>query len=159
VTARVSYVALSSSSSRGLRSCRRLRTHSALPSSLLSVALGPRCHPAMVSRYLLERFDLTTYDAEVSRHDPEDFVVRFSRRVDLERVLGTLAPNAPFSLMWRPWRRTSLASGGSFRFRVLVRMRRVPLHARSTEVAQTILGSACARIELALPEVTPADDI
>jgi len=37
-------------------------------------------------------------------------------------------------------------------------MRRVPLHARSTTVAQTILGSACARVELAPPEVTPEDD-
>lgn len=51
-----------------------------------------------------------------------------------------------------------MASGGSFRFRVLVGMRHVPLHARSTAVAQTILGSACARIELAPPEVAPVDD-
>lgn len=37
-------------------------------------------------------------------------------------------------------------------------MTRVPLHARNLVVAQSILGTACAHIELAPPEVTPLDD-
>ena len=53
----------------------------------------------MVSRYLLERFDLTTYDAEVSRHDPEDFVVRFQRREDRDRVLADPVMGAPLPLV------------------------------------------------------------
>lgn len=84
--------------------------------------------------------------------------MRFSRREDMELVLGMPATNAPFSLIWRPWRRTSMASGGSFRFRVLVGLRRVPLHARSAAIALTILGSACTCVELAPPGVALGDE-
>lgn len=51
-----------------------------------------------------------------------------------------------------------MASAGSFRFWVLVAMERVPLHARSAAVTQTILGRACARVEPAPPESIPIDD-
>lgn len=51
-----------------------------------------------------------------------------------------------------------MASASFFRYRVLVGMTRVPLHARSLSVAQRILGRACARIELAPPESIPEDD-
>lgn len=37
-------------------------------------------------------------------------------------------------------------------------MERVPLHARSAAIAQTILGCACGRVELAPPESVSADD-
>jgi hypothetical protein len=46
----------------------------------LVATMGSAClavSPAMVSRYLLERFNLMTHDVVVSRHDPEDFVVHF----------------------------------------------------------------------------------
>ena len=78
-------------------------------------------------------------------------------RIYMELVLGTPAAHPPFTLIWRPWRRTSLASAESFRYWVLIGMTRFPLHARSVAVAQTILGSSCARVEVAPPEVTPAD--
>jgi hypothetical protein len=45
----------------------------------------------MVSCYLLERFDLTMEDVRVSRHDPKEFVARFRRRVDRDRVLAAPA--------------------------------------------------------------------
>lgn len=51
-----------------------------------------------------------------------------------------------------------MATSSLFCYMVLVGMSRVPLHARSTAVAQTILGRACTRIELAPPEPTPEDD-
>jgi hypothetical protein len=110
----------------------------------------------MVRDYLATFFGIT--DASVRRHDPEDFVIRFSRLEDMEAVLHTRVPNAPFLLIWHPWRWTSLASAGLFRYRVLMGMRRVPLHARSVAVAQTILGRACTRIELAPPTAAPMDD-
>jgi hypothetical protein len=44
------------------------------------------------------------------------------------------------------------------RYRVLVGMTHVPIHARSAAVAQTIIGRACARIELAPLDAIPADD-
>jgi len=36
---------------------------------------------------------------------------------------------------------------GAFRFRVLVRMKGIPSHARSKDTAQAILGSSCANPE------------
>jgi hypothetical protein len=51
-----------------------------------------------------------------------------------------------------------MASVGSFHFRILVGMKRIPLHARSLALAQHILGTACAQLELAPPEVIPNDD-
>jgi hypothetical protein len=112
----------------------------------------------MVRAYLATYFGIDEALASVQCHDPEDFVVRFSRREDMEVVLHTAIHGAPFSLIWHPWRWTSLTFAGSFHFRVLVGMRRVLLHARSVVVAQTILGTACAHIELVLPDVALPDD-
>lgn len=127
---------------------------------LVAVVGGTRgpVSPAMVRQFLFDRFGVAGEDAEVRRHDPEDFVVRFRRCEDRDRVLSTPAVGAQFSLIWRPWRRTSMASGGSFRYRVLVGMRRVPLHARNASTVQTILGPACADVKVVLPRDMPADD-
>ncbi|CAD6257103.1 unnamed protein product [Miscanthus lutarioriparius] len=73
------------------------------------------------------------------------------------RTGNTAGGGAP-SLFWRPWRRTSLASAQSFPFRVLVGMRRVPLHARNAATAQAILGPACAEVDVVRPSDVPADD-
>ena len=51
-----------------------------------------------------------------------------------------------------------MANGGTFRFRVLVGMRRVPVHARNASMAQTILGPACAEVDVVRPSDVPADD-
>lgn len=118
----------------------------------------PAVSTAMVSAYLFERFGITSLDADVRRHDPEDFVIRFRHREDRERVLAARPTGAPLPLLWRPWRRTSWASAGTFRFRVLVAMRRLPLHARSAAVAQAILGPCCTNIELTRPRDIPDDD-
>lgn len=64
----------------------------------------------------------------------------------------------PFTLLWRPWRHTSIASAGAFTFKVLVRLKNVPAHARSVSIAEHILGTSCASIEIAPLEVIPEDD-
>ena len=69
----------------------------------------PNLSTMMVSSYLLERFELTSLDADVRRHEPEDFVVRFRRAADRDRVLAAALTGPPLPLVWRPWRRTSLA--------------------------------------------------
>lgn len=51
-----------------------------------------------------------------------------------------------------------MASGGSFRFRVLVGMSRVPLHARNTPTAQAILGPTYAEVDIVRPNDIPEDD-
>jgi hypothetical protein len=126
--------------------------------ALVAVVAGtrPPVSPAMVQDYLAAQFGID--DAVVRRHDPDDFVVRFSRREDLELVLHSTVHEPPFRLIWHPWRRMSMVTAGSFHYRVVIGMRRVPLHARSMAVAQIILGRACAQIELAPPEVCPEND-
>uniref|UniRef100_K3XPU8 CCHC-type domain-containing protein n=1 Tax=Setaria italica TaxID=4555 RepID=K3XPU8_SETIT len=44
-------------------------------------------------------------------------------------------------------KRTSRASAGSFKFRVLVGLKGIPAHARCVETAQLVLGSSCAKVE------------
>lgn len=49
------------------------------------------------------------------RHAPEDFIVRFRRRDDLERVLHAPPPEgpSPFLLTWRRWTRLFSGDCGS----------------------------------------------
>lgn len=51
-----------------------------------------------------------------------------------------------------------MANGGSLRFRVLVGMRRVPLHAWNASMAQTILGPAYVEVDVVRPSDVPTDD-
>nr|TKW07544.1 hypothetical protein SEVIR_7G314200v2 [Setaria viridis] len=118
----------------------------------------PEVSPAMVRDHLHQALGIAAVAVSVHRHVPEDFIVRFRRLEDLDLVLST--PNAegmPFSLIWRRWRRTSRASAGSFKFRVLVGMKGIPSHARSASTVQLILGSSCAKVEVA-PVAVDDDD-
>lgn len=126
--------------------------------ALVAVIAGtrPPVSLAMVRAFLAAEFGIE--DASVHRYEPEDFVVRFANRDDAERVLHSRVLNPPFRLIWHPWSRLSTASSTFLRYCILVGMTRVPLHARSAAVAQTILGRACARIEIAPPEAVPVDD-
>lgn len=112
----------------------------------------------MVLSYLLERFEITALDADVRRHEPEDFVVRFRRQADRDRVLAAPRTAAPLPLVWRPWRRTSMANADTFRFKVLVALRHVPLHVRTAMVAQAILGPCCANVVVVQLRDIPDDD-
>ena len=105
--------------------------------ALVAVVTGTRTPvtPAMVHAYLATHLGIDGASADVRHHDPEDFVVWFSRREDLELVLRTAVHNAPFSLICLPWLRTLLASTGSFCYSVLVGMQCIPLHVRSVVVA------------------------
>lgn len=51
-----------------------------------------------------------------------------------------------------------MASAGAFTFRVLVRMKNIPAHARSVAITERILGTSCADVEIAPPAVVPIDD-
>lgn len=134
----------------------------AMLESALVVLVGgtrPFVSPAMVYQYLHTTYDITHDDVDVRRHHPEDFVVRFRSRVDRDRVLSARPGGALLPLIWRPWRRTSMASAASFRFGVLVALANVPLHARSVMTVQVVLGKCCASIKLtALQDILEDDD-
>jgi hypothetical protein len=112
----------------------------------------------MIYSYLFNRFQITADVVDVRRHFPEDFVVRFSSDGDRDRVLASRPGGPLLPLVWRPWRRTSLATADSFRFRVLLGISRLPLHARSVDTAQAILGAAYANVELTNLRDTAEDD-
>jgi len=118
----------------------------------------PEISTARVYSYLRNRFDIQLDVVDVRRHEPEDFVVRFRHRADRDRVMGATPGGALMPLVWHPWRRTSGASATAFKFKVLVALRRVPLHARNTDVAQVVLGPSCTDVELIDRRDTPVDD-
>ena len=131
----------------------------ALDNALVAMVGGtrPDVTTGMVYTSLFNHFDITADEVDVRRHAPEDFVARFRHRADRDRVLES-RPSGQVPLVWRPWRRTSQASGGSFSFHVVMAIARVPLHARNTTVAQAILGPCCTSVELSRIRDTPADD-
>lgn len=96
----------------------------ALSLALLTLVVGtrPAVSPAMVRDHLAGFFGITEDRVSVRRTRPDDFIVRFERREDLELVLSTPHPAGapPFVLRWRRWSRLIMGSAGAFRFRVLV---------------------------------------
>jgi hypothetical protein len=114
----------------------------------------------MMLQYLQDFYNVDGDSVTVRRTRPDDFIVRFTRREDLEHVLSSPPPvGAPFALRWRRWSRLIMGSSGAFRYRVLVAMKGLPSHALSTEVAQAILASSGAKAEIATPEaVNDPDD-
>jgi hypothetical protein len=134
----------------------------ALSLALLALVLGtrPATTPAMMLQYLQDFYNVDGDSVTVRRTRPDDFIVRFTRREDLEHVLSSPPPvGAPFALRWRRWSRLIMRSSGAFRYRVLVVMKGLPSHALSTEVAQAILASSGAKAEIATPEaVNDPDD-
>ncbi|CAD6247774.1 unnamed protein product [Miscanthus lutarioriparius] len=127
----------------------------------LALVLGtrPPVSPAMVRDLLGEYFGIADNLVAVHRTKPDDF--RFSRPEDQEMVLSTPWPAAaPFALRWCRWSRLFMASAGAFRYRVLVGMKGIPTHARSSDTAQTILGSSSAWVEITNPDalVDPDDE-
>jgi hypothetical protein len=64
-----------------------------------------------------------------SRYAPEDFLMRFIAREDLENVVHVPVPlNTSFYLVWKRWRRQSMASAGAMRFKVLLGLKGLPVH-------------------------------
>lgn len=120
----------------------------ALGLALVALVVGTRpfVSPAMVSHYLLEHFDIPKDSIDVCRNEPEDFLVRFSRREDRDRVLTAVPSGGLLPLTWHPWRRTSSSTGGTLRCLALIGLRNVPHHARSVAVAQSILGHSFAAV-------------
>ncbi|CAD6222371.1 unnamed protein product [Miscanthus lutarioriparius] len=127
----------------------------ALSLALLALVLGtrPAVTPVAMLYYLQEHYGITEEHVSVRRTRPDDFLVRFSHQEDLDLVLYNQRPEGvSFALWWRRYSCLIMGSAGAFRYRVLVGMKGIPSHARSSEVAQTILGSAGAKVEIADPD-------
>ncbi|CAD6229522.1 unnamed protein product [Miscanthus lutarioriparius] len=132
----------------------------ALELALVGLVGGTRpvVSTATVYNFLYSEFELTMNDVQLRRHHPEDFIARFRRRADRDRVLASRPGGYLLPLTWRPWQRTSLATAESFNFQVVVGMLRVPLHARNVATAQIILGPSCSGIEITRLRDIPDDD-
>jgi hypothetical protein len=105
----------------------------------------PPVSPAQVRDHLQSFYHLAADAFIVNRYSPEDFLVRFTSRDDLEDVLNGPVPiGTTFYLLWRRWRRQSMASAGSLKFNVLLGLSGMPAHIWGLSAAQRILGSSCA---------------
>jgi hypothetical protein len=127
----------------------------ALSLALVALVLGtrPAVTPAALVQYLYDHYSIPEDRISVRRTRPDDLLVRFSRQDDLHLVLDNQRPDgAPFFLQWRRWTRLIMGSSGAFRYRMLVGLKRLVSHAHSAAVAQTILGSAGAKVEFANAE-------
>ena len=142
------------------RSTKIQAAEDALELALVGLVGGTRpvVSTATVYSFLYSEFELTMNDVELRRHHPEDFIARFRRRADRDRVLASRPGGYLLPLTWRPWQRTSLATAESFNFQVVVGMLRVPLHARNVATAQIILGPSCSGIEITRLRDIPDDD-
>jgi len=109
--------------------------------------LRPPVSVADVQDYLRRRFELGDDEFDVGHHYTQDFIVRFRHGADRERVLQSRLSGVWLPLVWHPWRRQTLGHFGRFKFKVLVALSRVPMHARNLEVAQTVLGMVCAEVQ------------
>ena len=119
----------------------------------------PFVSTAMIQDALFARFQINAEDVDIKVHEPEDFLVRFSRREDRDCVLSSRPWGALMPLRWRPWTRVSAAVAGAFHYRVVIALRNVPAHARDTDTAQRVLGRCCAEVELTnLRDRPPEDD-
>jgi hypothetical protein len=79
----------------------------------------------------------------VSRYSPEDFLVRFYTREDLDCVLHALVPmGMPFFLVWKCWWRQSMAEAISMCYKVLLGISCVPAHIWGIPMAERILGTS-----------------
>lgn len=81
------------------RSANLQAAEDALGLVLVVVVGGTRPHVStpMVARFLFDHFGIEAEDADVRRHDPEDFIVHFRHRADRDRVLVT-PPGEPSCL-------------------------------------------------------------
>nr|AWA45122.1 UPI0001A88450 related cluster [Saccharum spontaneum] len=94
-----------------------------------AIGVSGRCSSHLESFYHISSEEFT-----VSRYAPEDFLVRFIAREDLENVVHALMPlNTPFYLVWKWWRRQSMASVGAMRFKVLLGLKGLLVHTWSTD--------------------------
>lgn len=85
--------------------------------------------------------------------------MRFNSRQDLEDVMnGPVPVGTPFFLIWRRWRRQSMAFAGAFRYKVLLGLRGLPVHTWDSDAAERILGSSCAWLEEA-PQTVAREDL
>lgn len=144
------------------RSAELQAAEDALGLALIAMVGGsrPSVSPAMVASFLFQRFSIVAKDADVRRHDPEDFVVWFQHRVDRDRVLAS-PPGR-----WGPFFLWFGDLGGGLRWPAAAPsisecwwgLGASPLHARNVATTQAILGLACTEVDVVCPSDVPADD-
>lgn len=120
-------------------------------SSLALVAMvggiRPPVSPTDVSDQLSSFYNLPADVFSISRYALEDFLVRFNNRDDHEDILRVSVPiGTPFFLIWKRWRRQSMASAEGLRYKVLLGLKGMPAHIWGVRSAERMLGSSCAKL-------------
>lgn len=121
----------------------------ALDLALVAMVVGTRPHirAATIYEALCSRFNIHHDDVDIRGHEPDDFIVRFRRGEDQDRVLASWA-----------WSRQTNGVLDEFSHRVVVALQGVPAHARNVAVAQLRLGTYCCEVEISSVRDRPIDD-
>lgn len=79
------------------RTAELQQLEAALGLALVCLVAGtrPEISTGMVGEYLMHYYGLDPANFSVRRHDPEDFIVRFTHQHELETVLQTEVPDPP----------------------------------------------------------------
>jgi hypothetical protein len=92
-------------------------------------------------------FNIPGDSVTVRRFHLEDFIIIFSYVDDMLRVLHDCPPaGAPFTLIFKRWRRQLMASAEKLFYRVTLRIRGIPAHVWSISTARKLLSPACSNV-------------
>ncbi|OQU77416.1 hypothetical protein SORBI_3009G046400, partial [Sorghum bicolor] len=132
----------------------------ALELALVAMVVGARpfIRAAAIYEALRNRFNILRDDVDIRAHEPDDFIVRFRRREDRDRVLASTGWGPLIPLRWRPWSRQACGVLAEFSLRVVVALRGLPAHARNVAVAQLRLGTCCCEVQVSNVRDRPIDD-
>jgi hypothetical protein len=131
-----------------------------LTNALVAVVGGtmPMVTPATVHQHLSRFFQVEEHEVQVHRSKPDDFLLLFNNERVMDRVLHTVLPrDMELILVFWIWCHESRVLLSALRYKVLLAIDNIPLHAWSTETAQDIIGLAYRVFELAPSMVNKSD--
>jgi hypothetical protein len=121
-----------------------------LDSALVAMVGGsrPLVPPDKVQQHLRCHFQVEPHEVQVCKSRPDDFLLIFVDRNMADRVLHTPPPrDAELTLRFRRWTRQSRALFSLLRFKVLLSIENIPVHAWSLETTQHVVGSSCMIVD------------
>ncbi|EER88477.2 hypothetical protein SORBI_3010G159300 [Sorghum bicolor] len=132
----------------------------ALELALVAMVVGarPLIRAAAIYEALRNRFNILRDNVDIRGHELDDFIVRFRRREDRDRVLASTGWGPLIPLRWRLWSRQACGVLAEFSLRVVVALRGLPAHARKVAVAQLRLGTCCCEVQVSNVRDRSIDD-
>jgi hypothetical protein len=110
----------------------------------------PALTPAQVLEFFVKFYQMGIDDVEARQFPPDDFLLVFQRRIDVDRVLhGEPPAGAPFRLSFMRWRSEARASVVPMLYKVLLDPVGIPVHPWDMDTTQKIVQSSSLVIQAA----------